>query len=90
MATLITGAVVSTIGLILLIIWWKEFLMILSGTIPCFLLLGGAFIIYLGFDKLKENWSKESLFSDATSDEVEKYKYEIDELKKEIESLKKG
>lgn len=90
MATLIVGAVVSTIGLILLMLWWKEFLMILSGAIPCLLLLGGAFIVYLGFNKLKENWSKESLSSGAASDEAGKYKYEIDELKKEIESLKKG
>ncbi|MGB5157503.1 hypothetical protein [Desulfobacterium sp. N47] len=90
MAILIIGAAISIIGLILLILWWKEFLMILSGTIPCLLLLGGAFIIYLGFDKLKEAWSKETLFSDAVSEEVDKYKYEIDELKKEIESLKKG
>jgi hypothetical protein len=90
MVILIIGASISLIGLILLMLWWKEFLMILSGTIPCLLLISGSFIIYLGFDKLKEIWSKEAIVSDAVSDEVEKYKYEVDELKKEIESLKKG
>ncbi|MFH2045205.1 MAG: hypothetical protein ABIK92_08655 [Pseudomonadota bacterium] len=90
MVILIVGATISIIGLVLLILWWKEFLMILSGTIPCLLLISGAFIIYLGFDKLKEIWSKETVVSDTVSEEVEKYKYEVDELKKEIESLKKG
>jgi hypothetical protein len=90
MKALIGGAVVSAIGLILLVLWWDEFLMILSGTIPATLLLGGALAIYLGFDDLRENWSKESLSSGASAVDVEKYKHEIDELKKEIEQLKKG
>lgn len=90
MKALIGGAVVSAIGLILLVLWWEEFLMILSGTIPAMLLLGGVLAIYLGFDELRESWSKESIASGASAMEVEKYKHEIDDLKKEIESLKKG
>jgi len=90
MKALIGGAIISAIGLILLVLWWEEFLMILSGTIPVTLLLGGGLAIYLGFDELRESWSKESLSSGTAAVEVEKYKHEIDELKKEIESLKKA
>ena len=89
MKALIGGAIISAIGLILLVLWWEEFLMILSGTIPVMLLLGGGLAIYLGFDELRESWSKESLSSGTSAIEVEKYKHEIDELKKEIETLKK-
>jgi len=89
MKALIGGAIISAIGLILLVLWWDEFLMILSGTIPVTLLLGGGLAIYLGFDELRESWSKESISSGPAAIEVEKYKHEIDELKKEIETLKK-
>jgi len=90
MKALIGGSIVSAIGLILLVLWWEEFLMILSGIIPVMLLLGGVLAIYLGFDDLRENWSKDGLSSGTSAIEVEKYKHEIDELKKEIESLKKS
>jgi hypothetical protein len=90
MKALIGGAVVSALGIVLLVIWWEEFLMILSGILPVSLVLGGGLAIYLGFDELKENWNKENIISGSSGSEVEKYKHEIDELKKEIESLKKG
>jgi len=90
MKALIGGAFVSVLGIVLLVIWWEEFLMILSGILPVSLVLGGGLAIYLGFDELKENWNKENVMSGSSGSEVEKYKQEIDELKKEIESLKKG
>jgi len=90
MKALIGGAFVSALGIVLLVLWWEEFLMILSGILPVSLVLGGGLAIYLGFDELKENWNKENIISGSSGSEVEKYKQEIDELKKEIESLKKG
>ncbi len=90
MKALIGGAFVSVFGIVLLVIWWEEFLMILSGILPISLVLGGGLAIYLGFDELKENWNKENIISGSSGGEVEKYKQEIDDLKKEIESLKKG
>lgn len=90
MKALIGGAFVSALGIVLLVLWWEEFLMILSGILPVSLVLGGGLAIYLGFDELKENWNKENIISGSSGGEVEKYKQEIDELKKEIESLKKG
>ena len=93
MKTLIGGAIAAALGLIGLVIWWGQFLMVLAGIIPAMLLLGGALAIYLGFDELKDTWkSDEAAEPPAEDDEgegVEKYKKEIDDLKEEIETLKK-
>ena len=90
MKTLIGGAVAAVLGIIGLAIWFVPFLQLLAGSIPIMLLLGGGLALYLGFDELKDTWKKEkeAPVEDASADDVEKYKSEISELKKEIESLK--
>ena len=90
MKTLVGGAAAAVLGLIGLVVWWAPFLTLLAGAIPLVLLLGGGLAIYLGFDELKDTWKKdESVGSPVGSeDEVEKYKQEIDDLKREIENLK--
>jgi phosphate/sulfate permease len=90
MKTLIGGAVGAVLGLIGMSIWWKPFLQLLAGAIPVMLLLGGGLALYLGFDELKDTWKKEDTTVDTPieTDETAKYKEEIDELKKEIETLK--
>jgi len=93
MKTLIGGAIAAALGLIGLVIWWGQFLMVLAGIIPAMLVLGGALAIYLGFDEIKDTWkADETAEPSAEGDEdenVEKYKKEIDDLKEEIETLKK-
>ncbi len=93
MKTLIGGAIAAALGLIGLVIWWGQFLMVLAGIVPAMLLLGGALAIYLGFDEIKDTWkADEAAEPSAEGDEdenVEKYKKEIDDLKEEIETLKK-
>ncbi len=92
MKTLIGGAVAAVLGLIGLSVWWKPFLQLLAGVIPIMLLLGGGLALYLGFDELKDTWKrgeKEDTPQSGT-DDVEKYKAEIQELKQEIETLKKS
>ena len=91
MKTLIGGAVAAVLGLIGLVIWWGPFLMVIKGTIPIMLLLGGGLAIYLGFDELKDTWKDESVDTDSAEkgEDVEKYKKEIDDLKEEVETLKK-
>ena len=89
MKTLIGGAIGAVLGLIGISIWWHEFLQILAGAIPVMLLLGGGLALYLGFDELKDTWKKDETAPASTATEdVEKYKKEIDELKGEIEKLK--
>jgi hypothetical protein len=95
MKTLIGGAVAALLGVIGIVVWWPQFLVVLAGTIPVMLLLGGALAIYLGYDELKDSWNKDETqsepvtASDPVGEDVEKYKNEIDELKQEIEKLKK-
>lgn len=86
MKTLIGGAVAAVLGIIGLVLWWKEFLMLLAGAVPFALLSGGALAIYLGFDELKDSWKskKEDFGSTVTND----YKGEVEKLKKEVEELK--
>ncbi len=90
MKTLIGGAVAAVLGLIGLSVWFGEFLQLLAGAIPVMLLLGGGLALYLGFDELKDTWKKDDNVADAgtADDDAEKYKKEIDDLKKEIETLK--
>jgi len=90
MKTLIGGAVAAVIGLIGLSVWWKPFLQLLAGAIPIALLLGGGLALYLGFDELKDTWKKEEPVETTApqTDDVDKYKQEISELKKELETLK--
>jgi hypothetical protein len=87
MKTLIGGAVAAVLGLIGLTLWFPAFLQLLAGAIPIMLLLGGGLAIYLGFDELKDNWKKDDTEVAGASDSGS-YKQEIDDLKKEIESLK--
>ena len=91
MKTLIGGAIAAAVGLILVVLWFSQFLMVLAGTIPAILLLGGALAIYLGFDELKDTWKKEETVEETSEapEEVEKVKQEVNELKEEIEELKK-
>ena len=91
MKTLVGGAIAAILGVIGIVAWFPQFLIVLAGTIPVMLLLGGALAIYLGVDELKDTWKEaETPVSDTgSSEDVEKYKKEIDELKEEIETLKK-
>ena len=91
MKTLIGGAIAAVLGLIGLSVWFGAFLQLLAGALPIMLLLGGGLALYLGFDELKDTWKKDdsSFETAAGSDDSEKYQQEIDDLKKEIETLKK-
>lgn len=93
MKTLIGGVIAAALGLIGLVVWWGQFLMVLAGIVPAMLLLGGALAIYLGFDELRDSWNPdeaaESPPVSGEGEDVEKYKKEIDDLKEEIKTLKK-
>ena len=91
MKTLIGGVIAAILGVIGIVVWFPQFLTVLSGTIPVMLLLGGALAIYLGVDELKDTWKEaETPASDSEpGEDVESYKKEINELKEEIETLKK-
>jgi hypothetical protein len=84
MTALLGGIAALVLGLIGIIVWWGDFLLILRGSIPLVLLLGGALAAYLGFEELKDKRTADS-FEDPTTD----LKEEVQTLKKEISELKK-
>ena len=84
MTALLGGIAAVVLGLIGIIVWWGDFLLILRGSIPLVLLLGGALAAYLGFEELKDKRTADS-FEDPSAD----LKEEVQTLKKEISELKK-
>jgi hypothetical protein len=53
MKILLGGIVALIIGIIGLIGWWADFLLVLKGIIPILLVLGGALAIYLGIEEVR-------------------------------------
>ncbi len=90
MKTLIGGAIGVVLGIIGLSVWWKPFLILLQGSVPIMLLIGGGLALYLGIDELKDTWKSDEKTADTfeTPDNTDKFEEEISELKKEIENLK--
>ncbi|MBN2254204.1 MAG: hypothetical protein JW736_00705 [Deltaproteobacteria bacterium] len=91
MQVLIGGVVAAVLGLVGLIAWWKEFLLILMGGIPVALLLGGALAIYVGYDELKDQMrekKEKEKESKEKGDELKKTKEELEKAKEEVEKLK--
>jgi len=83
MQVLIGGVVAAVLGLVGLIAWWKQFLLILMGGIPVALLLGGALAIYVGYDELKDQMREKK-------DKEKEVKEKGDELAKAKEELEKA
>lgn len=52
--SIVVGAIVTFVGLILLISWWYEFLFILKGAIPVILITGGLIALFAGLSELKD------------------------------------
>jgi len=86
MKTLIGGAIAVLLGVVGLAVWFNQFLVLLAGSIPPVLLLGGGLALYLGFDELKDSWKKDE-GADVPAGQDDKAK--IEELEKELENLKK-
>ena len=52
--SLLIGAIVVIVGLILFVAWWYEFLFVLRGVIPGMLILGGIVAVIAGLSELKD------------------------------------
>ncbi len=53
MKILLGGIVALIIGIVGVIGWWTDFVLILKGVIPILLVLGGALAVYLGIEEVK-------------------------------------
>ncbi len=53
-ASIIIGGAVALVGLLGLIGWWSDFIMILRGSVPIILIFGGAIAVIAGVSELKD------------------------------------
>lgn len=53
MKILLGGIVALIIGIVGVIGWWADFVLILKGVIPILLVLGGALAVYLGVEEVR-------------------------------------
>ena len=92
MSLLIAGAISADLGLIGLLAWWKDFLIILKGAIPLAMLLGGILAVYVGFDDIQDKMREERQRQDAKLDkareEIEIVRAKAEQYKEELERLK--
>jgi len=58
MSLLFAGIISAIFGLMGLIFFWSDFMTILRGAFPIFLLLGGALAVYVGIDEMQEKTVK--------------------------------
>jgi len=69
MKILLGGIVALIIGIVGLVGWWGDFVLILKGIIPILLVLGGALAIYLGIEEVKtESPAKEQAAPQAETE----------------------
>jgi hypothetical protein len=93
MHLLMGGAIIAVLGLIGLIVWWSEFITVLQGVVPVFMLLGGALAIYVGFDEMHEKISQERRRQaeelEKAREEIETARAEAGRYREELDRLKK-
>ena len=52
--SVIIGAIVALLGLLGLINWWGDFILILKGSIPVMLIFGGIIAVIAGLSEIKD------------------------------------
>jgi hypothetical protein len=70
MSLLIAGAISVVLGLIGLMVWWKDLLILLKGAMPLAMLLGGILAIYIGFDDIQDKMREEQRLQNAKLDQA--------------------
>jgi cell shape-determining protein MreC len=92
MSLLIGGVISAIFGLISLIFCWSDFMTIVKGSFPIFLLLGGALAVYVGIDELQEKIREERQRQEEklekAQEEIELVKAQAERYKEELERLK--
>ena len=91
MVALIGGMAALLLGVIGLFGWWDEFIWLIKGSLPPVLILAGALAAYLGSEELKDKRRAELEAAREpfapTSDEADKYKREVAELKAKLAAM---
>ena len=91
MHVLIGGVVATVMGLVGLILWKADFLIVVRGAIPIIALLGGVLAIYVGLDEIRDQLhEKNDLHREHTlkQKELDKTKEELAQSRAETAQLK--
>lgn len=92
MPLLMGGVIASVFGLISLIFWFEDFLIILRGALPLFLFLGGALAVYVGFDdmqdKIREERHQHNEALEKAKEEIESARAETERYREALDKLK--
>jgi len=98
MKVFVGGLASAFLGIIGILMFFKDFLHLLAGALPLALLLGGAMAAYLGYDEVKDQVNMPFLkkkgsessaeASSAGGEDISKYKEELQKYKEEVEKLK--
>ncbi len=92
MPLLVGGAIAFVLGLIGLIEWRSELLVMIKGTLPALLLMGGVLALYVGYDdfqdKAREEKRKQDEKLEKAREEIEVIRAKAELYKEELERLK--
>jgi ABC-type transport system involved in cytochrome c biogenesis permease subunit len=92
MTLLMGGTVSAVLGLIGMVVWRGDFLVLIKGGLPLLLLLGGMLAVYLGVDdiqtKLREEREKQEEDLAKAMEEIEMIKARAEQYREELERLK--
>ena len=55
--SVVVGAVVTFLGILGLVNWWYDFLMVLKGSIPVMLIFGGIIAVIAGISEMRDEES---------------------------------
>jgi hypothetical protein len=92
MSLLIGGVIAVVLGLITLIYFIADFLKLVAGSFPIFLLLGGALAVYVGIDeiqdKIREERQRQDEKLEKAKEEIELIKAQSERYKEELEKIK--
>ncbi len=85
MPLIIGGAIALILGIIGLIEWRGELFIIIKGSIPILLLMGGVLALYVGYDDFQEKMKEEKQKQD---DKLERAREEIESIRAKAESYR--
>jgi hypothetical protein len=92
MPLLLGGAIASVFGIIGLVVWWESLAVVLKGTVPILLLMGGVLAIYVGYDdfqeKLREEKRRQDDKLDRAREEIETIRAQAELYREELERIK--
>jgi len=94
MSLLIGGIISAVFGLVSLIFFWSDFMTMIRGAFPIFLVLGGALAVYVGIDEMQEKNREERQRQEEkltqARQEIETIKAEAAGYKEELKKLKES